>query len=139
MFFFFKQKTAYELRISDWSSDVCSSDLATGSVSGNSFVGGLVGLQTVGSISQSYATGSVTGGFATGGLVGLQDGGSSISQSYATGSVPGGFYTGGLVGQSSGSSISRSFATRSRSGEHTTELPSLMRNHYAVSGVKKKI
>src|SRR3546814_5720193 len=26
-FFFFKQKTAYELRISDWSSDVCSSDL----------------------------------------------------------------------------------------------------------------
>src|SRR3546814_6716728 len=27
--FFFKQKTAYEMRISDWSSDVCSSDLAT--------------------------------------------------------------------------------------------------------------
>src|SRR3546814_5183110 len=28
MFCFFKQKTAYEMRISDWSSDVCSSDLA---------------------------------------------------------------------------------------------------------------
>src|SRR3546814_1607922 len=28
-FFFFKQKTAYEMRISDWSSDVCSSDLGT--------------------------------------------------------------------------------------------------------------
>src|SRR3546814_14097676 len=28
-FFFFKQKTAYEMRISDWSSDVCSSDLRT--------------------------------------------------------------------------------------------------------------
>src|SRR3546814_2898468 len=28
-FFFFKQKTAYEMRISDWSSDVCSSDLKT--------------------------------------------------------------------------------------------------------------
>src|SRR3546814_17234683 len=27
-FFFFKQKTAYEMRISDWSSDVCSSDLS---------------------------------------------------------------------------------------------------------------
>src|SRR3546814_5649333 len=27
MFFFFKQNTAYEMRISDWSSDVCSSDL----------------------------------------------------------------------------------------------------------------
>src|SRR3546814_4112836 len=28
LFVFFKQKTAYEMRISDWSSDVCSSDLA---------------------------------------------------------------------------------------------------------------
>src|SRR3546814_6286954 len=30
LFFFFKQKTAYEMRISDWSSDVCSSDLLDG-------------------------------------------------------------------------------------------------------------
>src|SRR3546814_9039431 len=30
-FFFFKQKTAYEMRISDWSSDVCSSDLRVSS------------------------------------------------------------------------------------------------------------
>src|SRR3546814_8012105 len=30
VFFFFKQKTAYEMRISDWSSDVCSSDLPEG-------------------------------------------------------------------------------------------------------------
>src|SRR3546814_6218503 len=30
LFFFFKQKTAYEMRISDWSSDVCSSDLPIG-------------------------------------------------------------------------------------------------------------
>src|SRR3546814_10045276 len=35
LFFFFKQKTAYEMRISDWSSDVCSSDLfCPGSVRG---------------------------------------------------------------------------------------------------------
>src|SRR3546814_16526349 len=37
-FFFFKQKTAYEMRISDWSSDVCSSDLrvhATGDQAGD--------------------------------------------------------------------------------------------------------
>src|SRR3546814_18691241 len=33
LFFFFKQKTAYEMRISDWSSDVCSSDLC-GAVGG---------------------------------------------------------------------------------------------------------
>src|SRR3546814_7273428 len=38
-FFFFKQKTAYEMRISDWSSDVCSSDLEITRVRGNPFVG----------------------------------------------------------------------------------------------------
>src|SRR3546814_967252 len=32
--FFFKQKTAYEMRISDWSSDVCSSDLSVASIKG---------------------------------------------------------------------------------------------------------
>src|SRR3546814_2972818 len=32
VFFFFKQKTAYEMRISDWSSDVCSSDLGAHAV-----------------------------------------------------------------------------------------------------------
>src|SRR3546814_11570980 len=38
LFLFFKQKTAYEMRISDWSSDVCSSDLSTAPVwpAGNS-------------------------------------------------------------------------------------------------------
>src|SRR3546814_7622242 len=34
LFFFFKQKTAYEMRISDWSSDVCSSDLHPGVAQG---------------------------------------------------------------------------------------------------------
>src|SRR3546814_11832499 len=34
LFFFFKQKTAYEVRISDWSSDVCSSDLRLGDAVG---------------------------------------------------------------------------------------------------------
>src|SRR3546814_2975293 len=37
-FFFFKQKTAYEMRISDWSSDVCSSDL--GSFAFNKYICG---------------------------------------------------------------------------------------------------
>src|SRR3546814_20738115 len=39
LFFFFKQKTAYEMRISDWSSDVCSSDLNQGSVDGQTTQG----------------------------------------------------------------------------------------------------
>src|SRR3546814_13082902 len=34
LFFFFKQKTAYEMRISDWSSDVCSSDLVSPALAG---------------------------------------------------------------------------------------------------------
>src|SRR3546814_9139022 len=46
-FFFFKQKTAYEMRISDWSSDVCSSDLRTadrvGRVAMRSDVGSTLG------------------------------------------------------------------------------------------------
>src|SRR3546814_8497899 len=38
VFFFFKQKTAYEMRISDWSSDVCSSDLSlNGAIAGTGF------------------------------------------------------------------------------------------------------
>src|SRR3546814_6907272 len=44
-FVFFKQKTAYEMRISDWSSDVCSSDLydlpIVGDVRGNGFFYGI--------------------------------------------------------------------------------------------------
>src|SRR3546814_486934 len=45
LFFFFKQKTAYEMRISDWSSDVCSSDLQIGAaVNGQ---GGIVDWRTV--------------------------------------------------------------------------------------------
>src|SRR3546814_15208285 len=37
MIFFFKQKTAYEMRISDWSSDVCSSDLLSLRLTGGGF------------------------------------------------------------------------------------------------------
>src|SRR3546814_4672794 len=41
LFFFFKQKTAYEMRISDWSSDVCSSDLPViAAVNGAAVAGG---------------------------------------------------------------------------------------------------
>src|SRR3546814_7239837 len=40
-FFFFKQKTAYEMRISDWSSDVCSSDLIPELIEGIAAIGEL--------------------------------------------------------------------------------------------------
>src|SRR3546814_17197858 len=41
IFFFFKQKTAYEMRISDWSSDVCSSDLQLRAFFANEYRGGV--------------------------------------------------------------------------------------------------
>src|SRR3546814_10371425 len=41
--FFFKQKTAYELRISDWSSDVCSSDLCTYGIACRAVIEGFAG------------------------------------------------------------------------------------------------
>src|SRR3546814_2194974 len=43
--FFFKQKTAYEMRISDWSSDVCSSDLGAAKLTGR------IGAFSVGALS----------------------------------------------------------------------------------------
>src|SRR3546814_10638442 len=46
LFFFFKQKTAYEMRISDWSSDVCSSDLERGGIAG----AGLPALRRIGRV-----------------------------------------------------------------------------------------
>src|SRR3546814_8919331 len=42
LFFFFKQKTAYDMRISDWSSDVCSSDLFELRLFGNMRVDGAI-------------------------------------------------------------------------------------------------
>ena len=81
---------------------------ATGQVSGNNSVGGLVGYQWSGStISNAYATGQVSGSNYVGGLVGLQDGSGSgsisISKAYATGSVRGSLAVGGLVGYQYGS------------------------------------
>src|SRR3546814_10338648 len=48
--FFFKQKTAYEMRISDWSSDVCSSDLSGGfdAADGQCFLFGELQRQRIG-------------------------------------------------------------------------------------------
>ena len=48
-FFFFKQKTAYEIRNCDWSSDVCSSDLSNG------WVGYEVREAEAGEMSAAYA------------------------------------------------------------------------------------
>ena len=67
--------------------------------SGNEWrVGGLVGLNSDGIISDSYANGSVTGESETGGLVGWNNTDGMISHSYATGDVSGSSTYGGLIG-----------------------------------------
>ncbi len=82
---------------------------ATSAVTGGDQVGGLVGTNTGGTISQAYATGAVTGNStAIGGLVGYSDG--TIRNAYATGAVRGSGYVGGLVGLLSGK-ISNAYAT----------------------------
>ena len=86
-------------------------DNVTG-VSGSEYsadVGGLVGYNG-GTVSNSYATGSVTGDSCVGGLVGRNDGG-TVSNSYATGSVTGYGYVGCLVGLNAGGTVSNSYAT----------------------------
>src|SRR3546814_7263219 len=68
LIFFFKQKTAYEMRISDWSSDVCSSDLGgfvymdTGSQNYSSFRPGYI--ESAGAHTHSFTTASKGGGEA---------------------------------------------------------------------------
>ena len=87
---------------------------ATGTVSGESYVGGLVGANSGGSITTSYATGTVSAESVVGGLVGHNQIG-PITSSYATGAVSGESYVGGLVGDNAGT-ITASYATGQVSG-----------------------
>src|SRR3546814_1740255 len=150
LFFFFKQKTAYEMRISDWSSDVCSSDLdhiyfqgapyfdpahpenyfITGSTPSNS--------DKMATIWGIEAQAERRFNFLPGALSGL-----GIYANYTfTKSKRGQIYNwpygapGEEVYEFSGISFNNqpkhSGTVALRSEEHTSELQSLMRNSYAV-------
>jgi hypothetical protein len=88
-------------------------------VNGNHIVGGLVGENSYGTVSDSYSTGSVTGNYTVGGLVGSNYQ-ATVSNSYSTGSVSGNNTIGGLVGDNSGS-ISSSFWDTETSGQPTSD------------------
>src|SRR3546814_4588793 len=109
LFFFVKQKTAYEMRISDWSSDVCSSDLflAHNSVDGFEYPHGLT-LEQYQNLRRLAAY-----------LM-------ALPEDYAKFDM--GWWT----------ADSRSPGATTRSEEHTSELQSLMRISYAVFCLKKK-
>src|SRR3546814_1742681 len=134
VFFFFKQNTAYEMRISDWSSDVCSSDLPYGST----YPGLTPNLQALAGdtmvvdnyYNHTAATyrglqGQMTSGFP-------RYGGSEGGKGWMEGNNADGYAT------RSYSSLSGVLDKAGRSEEHTSELQSLMRTSYAVFCLKKK-
>ncbi|MGN6150263.1 MAG: beta strand repeat-containing protein, partial [Rhizomicrobium sp.] len=82
-------------------------------------VGGLVGYNQGGTISQSYATGNASGTLAVGGLVGYMQGG-SVTDAYATGSVTGLGMVGGLIGENELATITNTYATGAVSGSYDT-------------------
>src|SRR3546814_1371619 len=130
--FFFKQKTAYEMRISDWSSDVCSSDLESKVPTGSSLFGGKVD-----------ASGNVVLVGAGSTLLVSSDDGLSFTQPVDTdfhdlATVLPVTDSSWLVGGDGGIKLVTSAQhNKGRSEEHTSELQSLMRISYAVFCLKK--
>src|SRR3546814_3036257 len=110
VFFFFKQKTAYEMRISDWSSDVCSSDLPHWGVVNGAVRGALQEISLASLVKPLPLAGGVWGG--------------PVTATHPT-NIP-------------SPNPSRKREGRIRSEEHTSELQSLMRISYAVFCLKKK-
>jgi hypothetical protein len=89
---------------------------STSGVSGDQYVGGLVGRNHAGSIAGSYSIGSVSGDDSVGGLVGYNYGDSTVIQCYSAGAVNGTSFAGGLVGYSSPTKIMHSIWDMEMSG-----------------------
>src|SRR3546814_8920115 len=107
-FFFFKQMTAYEMRISDWSSDVCSSDLPRAAkVEALAYTAGAI------------ATALLLGGA----LLALRAAGEQVGWAFQLQHPV---------------SVLALLILSLRSEEHTSELQSLMRISYAVFCLQKK-
>src|SRR3546814_3118243 len=134
LFFFFKQKTAYDMRISDWSSDVCSSDLIMNTETSNSpetrrndllALGARVLIAPIFVISGAAKLADPAGTIGYIGSVGLPFAEAGYAATVAV----------ELIG---GLALLVGFKTRiaalalARSEEHTSELQSLMRISYAV-------
>ncbi|MFT3939335.1 filamentous hemagglutinin N-terminal domain-containing protein [Rhodopseudomonas sp.] len=100
-----------------WNSGGVIQTDASGTVNGSRYVGGLVGYNIPGStIRQAYATGTVTGQYYVGGLVGEND--ATITQAFATGAVNGQTVVGGLVGGNYGT-ITQAYVTGAVSGQYS--------------------
>src|SRR3546814_3478081 len=114
--FFFKQKTAYEMRISDWSSDVCSSDLLREGERGR-----IVGAGALKTPLRHYRQGRFAHAGAS--IAGFEEA-PELGYVVVHRDRRGQMLSGDIV--------------EARSEEHTSELQSLMRISYAVFCLKKK-
>jgi hypothetical protein len=81
---------------------------STGSVAGDTHVGGLAG-ESGGTVSNTYSAASVSGSYEVGGIIGQNHG--TVSKSYSTGMVTGEEYVGGLVGWNHEGTISNSYSS----------------------------
>src|SRR3546814_2429060 len=136
--FFFKQKTAYEMRISDWSSDVCSSDL----------------VQNVGLVGRRQNDDAFAAREPVHLGQNLIERLLLLARSADRGLAPGASYSIDFVDEDDGRCVLARFREQvpdacgtdsndhfdelGRSEEHTSELQSLMRISYAVFCLKKK-
>ncbi|MCM5556003.1 MBG domain-containing protein, partial [Pleomorphomonas sp. NRK KF1] len=105
----------------NFSAGTIGTSFATGAVggAGSSNVGGLVGLNN-GTVANAYATGSATGNFYVGGLIGQNNNG-AVTDAYATGAVTGSSLTGGLVGGNAGTgAVTGSFYDSTSTGQSDT-------------------
>ena len=87
---------------------------STGNVAGHTRVGGLVG-ESGGIMSDTYSAASVSGSFEVGGLIGQNHG--PVSKSYSTGRVTGHEYVGGLVGWNHEGTVNNSYSSARVDGE----------------------
>src|SRR3546814_7141172 len=131
-FFLFKQKTAYEMRISDWSSDVCSSDLICRFTTGEDpLYGVLTGeLDEFGQIEEDATIVALAGDPLYVGVKLLQEEHKLADVRLLAPVLP----------RSKVVAIGRNYAAHAaemRSEEHTSELQSLMRISYAVFCLQK--
>ena len=96
-----------------------TNSFAIGNVTGNEYVGGLIGAagSNTSNISNVYSTGNVKGDIGVGGLIGYNTVDSSISNAYATGNVSGNSYVGGLVGGNENAFVSNSLWDKDKTGQ----------------------